>query len=596
MAEIEEELVPETPHPINLRLCTVLEGATQQVDPDYPVGLFEIPTEDEKILALAVILVTEIEGKLVVAVPASCWNRILSKRILPPGSFLRPVSVTVDFVNREPDGDEEPPAQKIWLGFLSPDFESYVVFDSSVETIEPDEPFDIRGPSSLPEASSLAAAVDQHFAFASATSGVDKRKTPKSATGRTELDSRLTALETAFADLASDVKKAVGGEGHQRPPALRAPAPSRATLSGSCPPGLGIEGADTEVVTAARNAGIPESQIQEMVRLAVKGKARMQDLPRPKPRAASARKNVLSDSDDEPEEVDGFLLGTDGEPALEDGQPLVKAISKLTEIASHLSEQKKKSKSLDALLDGAGSLGAADGGGGSSVRKNAAALRALRRTLRSHPEELTKIMQRNMEEDFAVRTQLPGADPVPISARAWLELRSRVQGYQTPLRLLWSIGGILDALRSGLTEEAKARCYLALAMGDQLSIDRGQWILAAEISLEDSPPISVFNSHSLPSELEAPYTKLVDGRWIDLFLQKLNEFDSLAEKKKKLSYRKNGVVGELGSEGDRVNSGQWNAAPKKGGKKGSKGDKGKGKGDRADANTAGGSADPQGGQ
>lgn len=505
MAEIEgEEVVPETPHPISLRLCTLVEGETQQVDSDYPVGLFEIPLEDDKILAIAVILVSEVEGRLVCAVPASAWNRILSKRLLPPGSIIKPLSVTVDFINREPDGDEEPAAQKVWLGYLSPDFESHVVFDTSIENIEPDEPFDSRGPLYLPEASSLAAAADQHFSFVSAASGGDKRKAQKPAVGRSELDTRLTALETAFADLAADVKQAVGGgTSKQRQPALRSTDTARASFSGPCPPGLGVDGADYEVVAAARNAGIPESQIQEMVRLATKGKARMQDLPRPKAKAASSHKNALSDSEDDAEVADGFLLATDAEQSVEDSQPIVQAISKLTEIATHLSEQKKKSKSLDALLDGAGSLGSADSGGSSSVRKNAAALRALRRTLRQHPEELTKVLQRNMEEDFAVRTQLPGSDPVPISARAWLELRSRVQGFQTPLRLLWSIGGILDALRGGLVEEAKARCYLALAMGDQLSIDRGQWILASEISLEDAPPIAVFSAHTLPSEMEA---------------------------------------------------------------------------------------------
>ena len=73
--------------------------------------------------------------------------------------------------------------------------------------------------------------------------------------------------------------------------------------------------------------------------------------------------------------------------------------------------------------------------------------------------------------------------------------------------------------------------------GDQLSIDRGQWVLAGEVSLEDPPPVLVFASHTLPTELEAPYSKLLDARWVDLFLHKLNEFDLLNEKKKKLAYR-----------------------------------------------------------
>ena len=46
-------------------------------------------------------------------------------------------------------------------------------------------------------------------------------------------------------------------------------------------------------------------------------------------------------------------------------------------------------------------------------------------------------IERNMEEDFQVRIQMPGSAPVQVSARAWLELRSRAQGFPTPVRLHW---------------------------------------------------------------------------------------------------------------------------------------------------------------
>lgn len=212
---------------------------------------------------------------------------------------------------------------------------------------------------------------------------------------------------------------------------------------------------------------------------------------------------------------------------------------------------------------------------------------SIRRTLQRNPAELVKVLERNMEEDFAMRTQMPGSSAVPTSARAWLELRSRVQGYHTPLRLLWSIAGILDALRAGAVDEAKARCYLGLAMGDQLSIDRGQWVLAGEVSLEDPPPVSVFASHNLPTELEAPYSKLLDARWVDLFLHKLNEFDLLNEKKKKLAYR--GGRHPIPSD-DSAAASVPTPNPKKQPKppRGGKGKDGKGKGDAGGA----GSPDP----
>ena len=137
-----------------------------------------------------------------------------------------------------------------------------------------------------------------------------------------------------------------------------------------------------------------------------------------------------------------------------------------------------------------------------------------------------------MEDDFMVRNQMPGSAPVGVSARAWLEMRSKVQGFQTPVRLLWGIAGVLDALRSNAVEEARARCCLLLAQGDQLSIDKGNWVVASEMSLEDPPPMAAFQAHTLPMDTEPPYTRM------ELFLAKLADYDSLNEKKKKLGYKK----------------------------------------------------------
>lgn len=150
------------------------------------------------------------------------------------------------------------------------------------------------------------------------------------------------------------------------------------------------------------------------------------------------------------------------------------------------------------------------------------------------PEELHKSIEQRMEEDFNLQAQIPGSAAIQLTARAWLEMRSRVQNFQTPVRLLWAVAGILDCLRAQRYAEARARACLTLAMGDQLSIDRGSWLIAGELSLEDPPPLSSFSQHHLPQEHEAPFTKLVDGRWVDLVVQKLHDYDSLAEKKRKL--------------------------------------------------------------
>ena len=69
---------------------------------------------------------------------------------------------------------------------------------------------------------------------------------------------------------------------------------------------------------------------------------------------------------------------------------------------------------------------------------------------------------------------MPGSSQIPVSCRAWLESRSRVQHYPSTISFLWIIAGIGDALREERHEEAYLRCLLGLAAGDQLSIDRGK--------------------------------------------------------------------------------------------------------------------------
>ena len=58
-----------------------------------------------------------------------------------------------------------------------------------------------------------------------------------------------------------------------------------------------------------------------------------------------------------------------------------------------------------------------------------------------------------------------------------------------------AFAGALDCLRSGKTEQARARLNIALLQADQCSIDKGSWLLAQELSLEVSPPMSSFRKH-----------------------------------------------------------------------------------------------------
>lgn len=50
--------------------------------------------------------------------------------------------------------------------------------------------------------------------------------------------------------------------------------------------------------------------------------------------------------------------------------------------------------------------------------------------------------------------------------------------------------------------------------------------------------MAAFNNHTLPSEAEPPYSKLIDPRWLELVMAKLSDVDNFNEKKKKLGARR----------------------------------------------------------
>ena len=529
---------PEAPPPVLLRQCTVLisqEGGPSLTDDDFPVGCFEIPATDSTDPAtVAIVLVAELDHRLVACIPFQCWHRVLNKRVLPPKALIKPLVLELPFVDRA-DAEAAVSHQKCWLGVLAPEFEDYVVFEASLDLADVDYKFLPGAPYCAPLAASLVEAFERHFGFVSATSGggvggaVPSKSTAAPLPGST-LDTRLQALENSVAAIAESLKQQTGAP--SRPSALKKP------VEPCPPPGLALPtksgGLDADVLRAAQLAGIPEDHIMQMSQLIARGKPKLSDLPAQ--RARKTTSGPLSESEDSSGEEEGDAEQSAG--AQTESKTLAAAVSKLTKIAGHLTEQRTKSKSLEALLDGVGS-GNTETAGLGGTRKYAAALRALRKAVPSQPAEISKILEGNMRNDFNLQGQVPGSAAVQLTARAWLEMRSKVQNFQTPVRLLWGIAGALDCLIQQRPEEARARLGLLLAMGDQLSIDRGSWLLAAEISLEDPPPLSSFSHHVLPQDNEAPYTKLVDGRWIDLFLQKLNDYENLADKKRKLAARKN---------------------------------------------------------
>ncbi|CAE7631907.1 unnamed protein product, partial [Symbiodinium microadriaticum] len=155
----------------------------------------------------------------------------------------------------------------------------------------------------------------------------------------------------------------------------------------------------------------------------------------------------------EPEAVDPVAApaatSTSLQPArsLEPAEALAQAMVRcLDSLRSGSCKQSVLDRALDA--SGGGSLD----GSLNSGRRNAAARKALRDSLTSAPQEISKMIEALMAEDLNAST--PGAgSPVLSSTRAWLEHRSRIQAFPSMVHLTWAIAGALDCLRASKPEQ-----------------------------------------------------------------------------------------------------------------------------------------------
>ena len=121
-----------------------------------------------------------------------------------------------------------------------------------------------------------------------------------------------------------------------------------------------------------------------------------------------------------------------------------------------------------------------------------------------------------------------------MSARAWVEHRSRITSHKTGAFASWGVAGILDSLISGDLRKGRARAAVLLMCLDQASIDAGSRTLAAEIFLEPPPPFASLSLHRAPqiSDGELPFSRLFDSRWAEVSLAHLKETDDYLVKRK----------------------------------------------------------------
>lgn len=523
-----EEARPEEGNPKAPRNFAVL-SSSGVVDPSYPLGLFGFGLSAED--SCEVIVITEADNKLVIAVPESVWHRSLAKRLIPPRSLIKPALVSVAAVPRgdRETGEDMGYSLKVWVGILDPRFEAEISFE---EDEEPGKKFGGEAEDVLPLGQALVDVSNEHYAFLTAESGVPDLEEEEAVPGAVATEERFQVLEAGLQSIQESLQQLL-----KKPrvtfkePTSKAKA--KATTKKSVNP---LQGLDGNVVQSALTAGVPMSHLQQMGSILRERPRRLDDMPRKvvqKDVTPLDEEEEFPEEEIEEEEQEEEPGGQGGDL---DAAGMGEAIKQLTKIAAHLTEQRRKDP-LELLLDGGGgSASSSETTGLPGSKKNSAALRALQKQLQENPRYIFQMLEANMQADFLSRPVAPGeTTPSGCTVRGWLASKSRLQLYTNHVRWMWQVSGIWDALIGGRVEEARARCGLLVAAGEQSSIDGGNWLISSVSLLEQPPPYQMFAHHQAPSNLECQHSILYDPRWVEVFMGHVREVDTYQEAKKKLS-------------------------------------------------------------
>lgn len=511
----------------------VVLNSTGGIEYDYS---FSVLANDQEQL-IHIIPVAYIGDQLLVAVPKTAWHKKKANRNLPPAALKK--AVTVEVVQASGDSMEEPQDAiiRIWMGFLDP------ILIPKLQAWDEDTMdllvgfLDSDSCVCYPFAGGLSEAAQEHFAFLTAA----EEPQVVGGSGLESMEARMERMETAFATMMSRLEHTL--DGAPLIPSVMAPRAKTASAKKKTQaPDQRFPQLDPSVVAAAQSAGVEDSALMEMQRLMMASSTlgKMNVEPAMPKKKAAKKTNVLSESESEQDQNIGEAgVGSGGPVASGGGGSLHKAVQHLAEIVSVLTQdkvQKTRSSKIDQALDHVSSSGLSETGSLGSGKKTAAARRVLRQALLDSPEDISNIIERAMPEDLTSQTLTPGQPAPTLCARAWVEHRSKIGHWKTSAYSAWSAAGALDALVKGNVPACRARLCLLILMLDQCACDRGSWTLAAELSLEASPPTSVLGQHLPPAtaEGESPFSRLLDPRWAEVALSHLRETEDFLVKRGKL--------------------------------------------------------------
>ena len=165
------------------------------VNSSYSVNLFEVNPEVGR-PTVQLLFISRFEGKDLVAVPQTAWNRKVDLRVMPAGALIRPTLLEVAACRHKAmEETVEDAYLRVWVGYLKESYSERV--QTHLEEYNVDYVFDPGDQGWLPAAEALVAAAQEHFAFFSAVEGEtqDEREEHDAETGGPEEDPDILAFE-----------------------------------------------------------------------------------------------------------------------------------------------------------------------------------------------------------------------------------------------------------------------------------------------------------------------------------------------------------------------------------------------------------------
>ena len=301
-------------------LRQVLLADDQELLHSYVPGALLLNQDSPSPTSCQIIGIAEVDGKVLVAVPQSCWHRQANRRYLPRNALSKATLAEVAAcLSEDRTSAHATHRVKTWVGLLLPQYEEYCVFSEVPEGAE--RCFVVAGSETegLPYGPALTSIAGEHFAFVTATEAPTEEGPSVARLAALEasvsalkggLDALLARLPPPERDpgpppgLPRAAPSLLSYPGDGRPPASAAagraaqalPAPGLSAagvqLQSPAPSGaqaaqqlfrsrvqaaqlhagerLGIPGLDPEVVESALAAGVSEDQLRKMGALALK--------------------------------------------------------------------------------------------------------------------------------------------------------------------------------------------------------------------------------------------------------------------------------------------------------------------------------------